>query len=175
MEKTIRKSCIAFLLLFCLCGCSGKPKSEYYIDPPKDSDFNPNSVAALPDSDIDLIREFIPKAIEWYNSVDISEPQSLDFVTEEINDLGIDLANNELYLNSLSSVSSGTPLTDEEREDFKQISTVNAIYGQIAGVIMTNDMQFDFVEDTETTIQIEKESWVELGDKIKEAIQFYYN
>lgn len=173
MRKSIRKSCIALLLLFCLYGCSGAPKSEYYIDPPKDSDFNSDNATFLTDSYIDLIRELVPKVTEWYNSIDISEPVSLDFVPEEIQDLMTDLFTTD-NLTAEVLTASDTALKNEEKE--KQVMTIHEIQGEISKIISYCYNNKNVSEDTEDpTAQIEKDSWVELGDKIKEVIQFYYN
>ncbi|MCI8417586.1 MAG: hypothetical protein HFI33_08885 [Lachnospiraceae bacterium] len=49
------------------------------------------------------------------------------------------------------------------------------IYGKIAEIMMTSEMRFSLNEKAETTMTISEETWVELGDCIQEAIEYYYN
>lgn len=161
------------VLLVVLSGCS--KESEYHIKPPKNSDFNFASVTDLNNSDIDLIKECMPKVVKWYNSIDITKPQSINFVTEEIKTPGDTLFKNEIYQTYLNNFTSGIEQTDKERAIFKQINMINAVYGQIAEIMMTNEINYTLVGEGENTITINKDSWAKLGDKIKEAIDFYYN
>jgi hypothetical protein len=52
---------------------------------------------------------------------------------------------------------------------------INAVYGQIAEIMMTNEINYTLVGEGENTMTINKDSWAKLGDKIKEAIEYYYN
>lgn len=148
-------------------------KSEYYIAPPKDNNFNMESVSMLEDPDIALIKEYIPQVVKWYNSIDISEVQSLDFVTDEIDDIGQRLFSNESYQNYINIFATEVDAL-EDKERFEQLRVVNAIYGQIAGIMMTNNIDYSLTEDTIPTITIDKDSWMELGENIKKAIEYYY-
>ena len=39
---------------------------------------------------------------------------------------------------------------------------------------MTNNIDYSLTEDTIPTITIDKDSWMELGENIKKAIEYYY-
>lgn len=174
MKNIIIKVFSVFILLgVVLSGCS--KESEYHIKPPKNTDFHSTSVTSLNDSDIELIKECIPKVVKWYNSIDITKPQPTNFVTEEIKAPGDTLFKNEIYQVYLNNFTSGIKQTDEERATFKQINMINAVYGQIAEIMMTNEITYTLVGEGEDTITINKDSWSKLGDKIKEAIEYYYN
>jgi hypothetical protein len=182
MKNTIIKNFLMLIVLgVVLSGCS--KKSEYHINPPKSTDFNYDSVVDLNSSDIELIKEYIPNVVKWYNSIDITKPQPFDFITKDIKATCFTLSKNEIYRTHVNNVISGINQTDEEEAMFKQIGAVNAIYEQISQIMMTNGLAYYyFLSDEEkievgeeNTITINKDSWVELGDKIKEAIGFYYN
>lgn len=164
---------ILIVLGVVISGCS--KESEYHIKPPKNTDFNSASVTDLNDSDIELIKECIPKVVKWYNSIDITKPQPIDFVAEEVRAPGNTLFKNEIYQTYLNNFTSGIKQTDEEKVTFNQINMINAVYGQIAEIMMTNEINYTLVGEGENTITINKDSWEKLGDKIKEAIDFYYN
>lgn len=159
-------------IIYFVCFCNNF-KSEYYIAPPKDNNFNMESVSMLEEADIALIKEYIPQVIKWYNSIDISEAQSLDFVTDEIDDIGQRLFSNKSYQDYINIFATEVDAL-EDKERFEQLRVVNAIYGQIAGIMMTNNIDYSLTEDTVPTITIDKDSWIELGDNIKKAIDYYY-
>lgn len=163
------------LLLICLItllvGCS--KKSEYYIEKPQNNKFNMASVSEIPDSDVELIKSFLPAVVDWYDSIDISELQTIDFVTDEIDDLGHELCESEIYTSYLNDFASGNA-TEEGKDGFEQINKVNAIYGKIAEIMMTTEVSFPISEQSDATMTISEENWTELGDKIKEAIDYYY-
>lgn len=174
MKNSIIKIFLTIIVLgVVISGCS--KESEYHINPPKNTDFNSANVTDLNDSDIELIKECIPKVVKWYNSIDITKPQPINFVIEEVKTPGDALFKNEIYQTYLNNFSSGIKQTDEEKETFKQINMINAVYGQIAEIMMTNEMTYTLVGKEEGTITIKSDSWAKLGDKIKEAIDFYYN
>lgn len=169
--KKIKIMTAIFFVMF-LIGCSSK--SEYYIDYPKDSDFNMDQVTYLSNTDVKLIKDYIPKVVKWYNSIDISNPQPLNFVTDEIDSLGQELFTSESYQGYLNDFMNGN-VSEDNKTEFEQIKIVNAIYGQISGIMVINTMSFDLSGGEEATIQIEEENWIELGDSIKNAIEYYYN
>lgn len=169
IERRLITTCLVIALL--VSGCS--PKSEYYIEKPKENNFNMENVSELQNSDIELIKEFIPKVTEWYNSIDISEVQSIDFVTDEIEDLGHKLYDSPIWTTYINNFAS-TGETDDNKEQFQQISIVNAIYGKIAEIMMTTEMTFSLSDESDATMMISEEKWIELGDCIKEAIDYYY-
>lgn len=137
------------------------------------------SVNELSDSDIKLIKEFMPKAIEWYNSIDISKPQSIDFITDEINAKGNALSESDSWDVYLSNFAIGKENSEEDVIKFNQIRPANAIYGEISSIMMTNNIASSLYTSTEekpdTVITIDEDSWIELGDKIRESIEYYYN
>lgn len=163
---------VLITLITALAGCS--KKSEYFIQVPEDSKFNYDSVKDLTEADGELIKEFIPKVTKWYDSIDISEPQSIDFITDDIEDMGSELADNEIYQYCLEIFMAGQDLSEEEYNQFEQISTVNAIYGQMSAIMMTDEFTFELNSDKKATHIIKEDSWIKLGDKIKEAIEYYY-
>lgn len=147
--------------------------SQSYIEKPKDNKFNVESLSELQNSDVQLIKEFIPKVTEWYDSVDISKEQTIDFVSDEIDDLGHKLYESPVCTSYLNSFASGSA-TEDDKEKFQQIEKANAIYGKIAEIMMKNEMNVTLVEDSDITMIIDEEIWIELGDCIKEAIDYYY-
>ncbi len=174
MKNSIIKIFLMLIVLgVVISGCS--KESEYHIKPPKNTDFNSANVTNLNDSDIELIKECIPKVVKWYNSVDITKPQPINFVIEEVKAPGDALFKNEIYQTYLNNFTSGIKQTDEEKAIFKQINMINAVYGQIAELMMTNEINYTLVGEGEDTITIKNDSWAKLGDKIKEAIEYYYN
>lgn len=76
-------------------------------------------------------------------------------------------------LPNLNSFASGSA-TEDDKEKFQQIEKANAIYGKIAEIMMKNEMNVTLVEDSDITMIIDEEIWIELGDCIKEAIDYYY-
>ncbi len=103
------------------------------------------SVSELQNSDVQLIKEFIPKVTEWYDSVDISKEQTIDFVADEIDDLGHKLYESPVYTSYLNSFASGSA-TEDDKEKFQQIEKANAIYGKIAEIMMKNEMNVTLFE-----------------------------
>lgn len=168
---------IFFAIVILLSGCS--KKSEYHIKTPNAGDFNLDSVNELSDTDIELIKEFIPKVIEWYNSIDISKPLSIDFVTDDINTKGKALFESDAWNVYLSNFTIGKENSEEEKTKFNQISSVNAIYGEIASIMMTNNITYTLYSSTgekiDPTITIDEDNWIELGNEIRKAIEYYYN
>lgn len=166
-----------FIVGMLLSGCS--KKSEYYIDPPNFADFNLTSVNELSDSDIKLIKEFMPKVIEWYNSVDISKPQSINFISDEINAKGNALSESDAWDAYLSNFAIGEENSEEDVIKFNQIRPANFVYGEISSIMMTNNITSSLYtsteEKTDMVITIDEDSWIELGDKIRESIEYYYN
>lgn len=157
---------IISLMVLAIVGCT--KKFEYNIDLPDNSKFNSNSVSNLSDSDIKLIKEYIPMVIKWYNSVDITKPQSKDFVPAKIKENGDTLNKNDIYQNYFKNY--GIEQSEGEEEKFKQINTVVGIVGQIAGVISTSEPS-----GNDSQILINEDIWRGLSDRIKESIEFYYN
>lgn len=103
MKKIFVPICLVITLF--ISGCTSK--SEYYIEKPKENNFSMESVSELQNSDVELIKEFLTKVTEWYNTIDISKAQSIDFVTDEIDDLGHKLYESPrwtTYLNNASFV-----------------------------------------------------------------------
>ena len=141
MKIVLVATCLMTALL--ISGCSSK--SEYYIEKPKDNKFNMESVSELQNSDVQLIKEFIPKVTEWYDSVDISKEQTIDFVADEIDDLGHKLYESPVYTSYLNSFASGSA-TEDDKEKFQQIEKANAIYGKIAEIMMKNEMNVTLFE-----------------------------
>ena len=169
MKKILVAICLVITLF--ISGCSSR--SEYYIEQPKENKFSMESVSELQNSDIELIKEFLPKVIEWYNTIDISKEQSIEFVADEIDDLGHKLYESPSWTSYLNSFATGNE-TEDDKEKFEQISKVNVIYGKIAGIIMTSEMNVTLSEKSDITMMISEEKWIELGDCIKEAIEYYY-
>ena len=169
IKRMLIAKCLVIALL--LAGCS--KKSEYYLEKPKDNKFNMESVSGLQNSDVELIKEYIPKVIEWYNLIDISKEQSIDFVTDEINTLGHELYESPIWTTYLDNFTHGD-VTEDDEEKFQQIYKVNTIPGKIAEIMMTTEMNFDLLGESDTTMMISEEQWVELGKCIKEAIDYYY-
>ena len=107
------------LLLICLAlvlfssGCS--KKSKYYIEKPKGTEFNGESVTELSNSDVEWIKEFLPMVIEWYNSIDISKEQPIDFVTDEIDVLGNKLYESTAWNRYLNDSTSGNATEDDKK------------------------------------------------------------
>ncbi|MBD5463229.1 MAG: hypothetical protein HDR24_09275 [Lachnospiraceae bacterium] len=172
MKKLSIYTVIVFILIL-LTSCASK--SEYYISPPKDNDFNTESVSHLQEADINLIRNYIPEIVKWYNSIDISKPQSINFVTDEIQNMGNSLFTSDAFQIYLNNFISGISSSEEEKEKYEQIKSVNSIYGQVSIIMMTNNIEVSLSADQEMTINIEEDSWVELGNSIKNAIEYYYN
>lgn len=169
MKRMLVAICLMATLL--ISGCSSK--SEYYIEKPKENKFNMESVSELQNSDVELIKEFLPKVTEWYNTIDISKEQTIDFVADEIEDLGHKLCESPIWTSYLNSFASGSA-TEEDKEKFQQIEKANAIYGKIAEIMMTTEMNVTLFEESDMTMTISEEIWIELGDCIKEAIDYYY-
>lgn len=161
-----------FIVLI-LCSCSRK--TEYYIDKPNENAFNLESVSELSNSDIDLIKKYIPDVIDWYNSIDISKPLPIDVVTTDIKALGDQLFENEIFQSYLDNFSSGKEQSKNDEVYFRQISIVNRIPGQIATIMMTSNMTMVLLGDPEeNTMIIDEERWLELRSCIIEAISYYY-
>ena len=169
MKRILVATCLMIALLS--SGCSSK--SEYYIEKPKDDKFSMESVNKLQNSDVELIKEFLPKVTEWYNTIDISKEQTIDFVTDEINDLGHKLYESSVWTSYINNFLSGSA-TEDDKEKYQQIQRVNAIYGKIAEIMMTTEMTFSLSEESDVTMIISEDIWIELGDCIKEAIDYYY-
>ncbi len=171
--KAIKRMVIAICLMTALLtsGCSSK--SEYYIEKPNENKFNIESVSELQDSDVELIKEFLPKVTKWYNTIDISKEQSIDFVTDEIDDLGQKICESPIWTSYLNNFASGS-VTDDDKQKFQQIEKASAIYGKIAEIMMTSEMNVTLSEESDMTMTISEDIWIELGDKIKEAIDYYY-
>lgn len=168
-ERMLLALCLMTALL--LSGCSSK--SEYFIEKPKDNKFNMESVSELQNSDVELIKEFLPEVTEWYNSIDISKEQSIDFVADEIDDLGHRLYESPTWTSYLNNFASGN-VAEGDKEKFQQIEKANVIYGKIAEIVMTSDMNVILSEKSDMNMTISEEIWIELGDCIKEAIDYYY-
>ena len=169
MRKILIAVCLVITLF--ISGCSSR--SEYYIEEPKENNFSMESVSELQNSDVQLIKKFLPKVVEWYNTVDISKEQSIEFVTDEIDDLGHKLYESPSWTSYLNSFATGSE-TEDDKEKYEQISKANAIYGKIAGIIMTSEMKVTLSEKSDITMIISHEKWIDLGDCIKEAIDYYY-
>ena len=173
MKKILVAICLVITLT--ISGCSSK--SENYIEEPKENKFSMESVSELQDSDVELIKEFLPKVTEWYNTIDITKEQSIEFVTDEIDDLGHKLYESPSwtsYLNSFATSLATESVIGNDKEKFEQIYKANAIYGKIAEIMMTTDLNFALSEESDITMMISEEKWIELGDCIKEAIDYYY-
>lgn len=169
MKKILVAICLVITLF--ISGCSSR--SKYYIEEPKENKFSMESVSELQNSDVELIKEFLPKVTEWYNTIDISKEQSIEFVADEVNDLGQKLFESPSWTSYLNSFATGSE-TEGDKEKFEQISKANAIYGKIAEIIMTSEVSASLSEESNITIMIGEEKWIELGDCIKEAIDYYY-
>lgn len=169
MKKILVAICLVITLF--ISGCSSR--SEYYIEEPKDNKFSMESVSELQYSDVELIKEFLPKVIEWYNTIDISKEQSIEFVTDEIDDLGHKLYESPSWKSYLNSFGTGSE-TEDDKEKFEQISKANAIYGKICGIIITSEVNVTLSEKSDIIMIISQEKWIDLGDCIKEAIDYYY-
>lgn len=171
--KAIKRALVAIFLMemLLILGCSSK--SEYYIEKPNEKKFSMESVSELPDSDIELIKEFLPKVTEWYNTIDISKEQTIDFVTDEIDVLGHGLYESSTWTSYLNGFASGD-VTEIEEEKFEQIEKANTIYGKIAEIMMTMEWDVTLSEESDMTMTISEDIWIELGDCIKEAIDYYY-
>lgn len=149
-------------------------KSEYYIKPPNPKNFNVSSVNKLSDSDVELIKEFIPEVINWYNSIDITEPLPLDFVSDDVDNLGKKLCENKEFL-IMSDLKNINEVSKEEKERYSQISPVIHVYGQILGILVTSDYEFVLAgKQRDPTITVKEKDWVELGNDIKKFIDYYY-
>ena len=109
----------------------------------------------------------------WYNSIDISKEQSIDFVADEIDDLGHRLYESPTWTSYLNNFASGN-VAEGDKEKFQQIEKANVIYGKIAEIVMTSDMNVILSEKSDMNMTISEEIWIELGDCIKEAIDYYY-
>lgn len=161
------------IIIMLLYGCS--KKSEYYINLPLQEKFNYEVVSDLSEDDGEQINNFILEVTKWYNSVDILKPQPIDFVPKDIDEIGQDLFNNEIYQTILNKFATTGSISEDERKLIKSIGTVNGIYGQISEIMMTNELTISLSQkDTDTTIIINKDSWIKLGDIIEECIEFYY-
>lgn len=174
--KTGKRILMLLVLVLSLAFAGCAKRSEYYIEKPKDSKFMMDKVDLLSDSDVELIKEFVPEVTEWYNSIDIGKAQPVDFVTEEINNLGDKLYESPAWTTYLENQYSTEDVLGKYQNvaEFKQISKANIIYGDIAGIMMESEMDFALSEDSDATITISEEKWVELGDSIKKAIAYYY-
>ena len=169
MKKVLIAMCLVITLF--ISGCSSR--SEYYIEEPKENKFSMESVSELQNSDVELIKEFLPKVTEWYNTIDISKEQSIEFVTDEIDDLGHKLYESPRWTSYLNSFDSGS-VTEDDKEKFEQISKANIIYGKIDEILMTTEISVALSDKSDITMMISEEKWIELGDCIKEAIDYYY-
>ena len=169
MKKMLVTVCL--MVAFLISGCSSK--SEYYIEKPNENKFNMESVSELQDSDVGLIKEFLPKVTEWYNTIDISKEQSINFVADEIDDLGHKLCESPIWTSYLNNFASES-VTEDDKQKFQQIEKANAIYGKIAEIMMTAKMNVTLSEESDMTMTISEDTWIELGDCIREAIDYYY-
>lgn len=171
--KVIKRALVAIYLMVALLisGCSSK--SEYYIEEPNENKFNMESVSELQDSDVELIKEFLLEVTKWYNTIDISKEQSIDFVADEIDDLGRQLDESPIWTTYLNNFVSGS-VTEDDKQKFQQIEKASAIYGKIAEIMMTTEMNVTLSEESDITMTISEDIWIELGDRIKEAIDYYY-
>jgi len=145
---------LTVLMVICLFGC-GQSKSKYAIDKPTETKILDNNlIEILGGTKANNIQEFIPMMIDWYNSVDISEPVSSERFNEAFYDKALEIvdANN---------------VVDETRP-------ITEIMWIVAKITMGSEVSASSADGGEIKITVKEEDWTELGDKIKNAVKFYF-
>lgn len=160
---------LIILIIVFVTGCNSNNKSSYYIRPPRESSFNTESVSDLSNKDRELIKTFIPSVIEWYNSIDITQSYTIDtFIPEDIDTVGKIIYNNESFQN----YTSGLPFNQKELD---QIDAAAMIYCSISEVMINSELDISLTGNEETSLTIDENEWIDLQEKIKTAIEYYYN
>ena len=140
--------------------------SEDYIWMPFDRTIErKDTFSHLSDEQIDMIEEYIPMVVEWYNDIDISEDIPYDFIDEDVLAIGEKLfAMSEQILNKDSLVG-------------------DTVFAELKPCVMIpfwvytlfESYTFQYNEDgTISYVTIDEETWKEIGDAIRTAIDFYY-
>lgn len=158
----------------CLVACNGIPNktdNPYYISPLKNYEITDDRFDILGDENIETIQEFIPVAINWYNSIDINEEQNMDnFIDEKISEMGPELIQDNEIIQEFNE-SGATKRVDE----FELLWPASQIYSDIVYILMTSENHTGISPQTDTMITIKEEDWTNLGDAINYAIDIYYN
>ena len=166
-------SAFAFSISF-LVACNGNSNitdNPYYISPLKNYEIKDDRFDILGNENIETIQEFIPVAINWYNSIDINEEQDIDdFVDERINKIGPKLIQDNEIIQEFNE-SDATKYIDE----FELLWPASQIYSDISFIVMTSESHAGINPHTDTMITIKEEDWIDLGDAINHAIDVYYN
>ena len=172
MKKIIRVILVLGLLSL-ISGC--QQKSDKGIKPIKNQpDIKTEVNEKLPEGTAELIQEYIPKVIAWYNSVDISKTLTVDFVDDEIDALGEKLTDNEVISLFFDARLSGKSCPEELEAQYKALQPAVEIPYQIATIMMESDINFNSSHEDEAEITIKEEDWKLLRDNIEAAKEFYF-
>ena len=145
-------------------------KEVTQIEPLDDYQLDDDKFKALNDNEIDLLESFLEKMVCFYNEVnDIGIEQEIplyeydDFFGEESRELSA-------LLEEYGFTSEKTDyLIDAWGVNF-QLSSV-MLDSKVTGIVMSLDEPED---DQPVLFHIDLESWISFGNKLSEAIDFYY-
>lgn len=135
----------------------------------------------LSEEQIDMIEEYIPMVVKWYNNMDVSGNvvPDMNYIGGDINELGNQIFDTVKPTDDFLQDPDYT--LSEEWQEWKAVYTEMQPCSNIHIAVLETyfDTEFTleldlFEDDVDSYRVIDEETWKEIGDAIRTAIDFYY-
>lgn len=185
-KRRLRKILLVLLLVLVLAVVGGvivkQNLPEDYIWMPLDRTIErKDSFSHLSDEQIVMIEEYIPMAVKWYNNMDVSGnvAPDMNYIGGDINELGNQIFDTVKPTDNFLQDPDYT--LSEEWQEWKVVYTEMQPCSNIHIAVLETyfdteyTLELDLFEDDVDSYRIiDEETWKEIGDAIRTAIDFYY-